>query len=242
MLIRPNEDFLNRGLVIPRLVEGSDFAAEETVLLECSDIVQTPVSVIMSATVQQLSSQTLRVSELGSQQSHVAEAGAGSGDERKIPPVSLNQVDWNQVYLALLEDKEAKGFGNLLIRPEGLRSIFEADEPVYRLIAEESLVRPRSQTERKRLQEAVTNILRKYADALYRRRKARWESNHMAYKVLDECDENFRFNIDEKADTSRYIIKAPRTDPDLVKAIQQLIADCNALYNEDQGALPRIPF
>ena len=47
LLIRPNEDFLNRGLVIPRLVEGSDFAAEETVLLECSDIVQTPVSVVM---------------------------------------------------------------------------------------------------------------------------------------------------------------------------------------------------
>ena len=142
----------------------------------------------------------------------------------------------------MLEHKEAKGFGNLLIRPEGLRSIFEADEPVYRLIAEESLVRPRNQTERKRLQEAVTNILRKYADALYRRRKAKWESNHMTYKVLDECDENFRFNIDEKGDTSRYIIKAPRTDPDLVKAIQQLIADCNALYNEDQGALPRIHF
>ena len=240
--IRPNAGFLNNGLVIPRLDKCSDFAVEETVLLECSNIVRTPVSVVMSATFQQLSSQQPRISELGSQQSHVAESGAGSGDERKIPSDSLNQVDWNQVYLALLEHKEARGFGNLLIKPEGLRSILEADQPVYKLIAEESLARPRNQAERKRLQEAVTNILRKYADALYHRRKAKWESNNMSYQILDECDENFQLNVGEKGDTSRYIVRAPRRDVAVVEEITKLIADCNALYDEDQGALPRIRF
>ena len=240
--IRLNAGFLNNGLVIPRLDKSIKFVVEETVLLECSNIVRTPVSVVMSATVQQLSSQTSRVSELGSQQSHVAESSAGSGDERKIPSDSLNQVDWNQVYLALLQHKEARGFGNLLIRQEGLRSILEADQPVYKLMGEESLVRPRNQAERKRLQEAVTNILRKYADALYHRRKAKWESNNMSYQILDECDENFQLNVGEKGDTSRYIVRAPRRDVAVVEEITQLIADCNALYDEDQGALPRIRF
>ena len=230
--IRPNKEFLNEGLVVPRLDEGSDFIAEETVLLERSEIVQTPVSVVMSATVQQLNSQ----------QSEATEANAGS--EREIPLDSLNQVDWNQVYLALLEHKEAKGFSNLLIRPGGLRSILEAESGklVYRLTAEESLARPRSQAERERLQEAVTNILRKYADTLYRRRQAQWESKRLTYQMLDECDANFRFNIGENGNAGRYIVRVPRNDATLAEEIEQLIADCNALYNEDRDTLPRIHF
>ena len=188
LFIRTNEDFLNQGLVIPRLDEGSDFAAEETVLLERSDAVQTPVSVVMSATVQQMSSQQSEATE------------ASSGGEKEIPPDSLNQVDWDRVYLALLEHKEAKGFSNLLIRPGDLQSILEpkSSKLVYRLTAEESLVRPRNEANRERLQEAVTNILRKYADTLYHRRKEQWEAKHLTYQMLDEHDANFRFNIGEK--------------------------------------------
>ena len=230
--IRPNKDFLNEGLVVPRLDEGSDFIAEETVLLERSDVVQTPISVVMSATVQQLSSQ----------QSEATEARAGG--EREIPPDSLNLVDWNRAYLALLEHKEAKGFSNLLIRPGDLRSILDAESGklVYQLTAEESLVRPCSQAERERLQEAVTNILRKYADTLYRRRQAQWESKHLTYQMLDECDANFRFNIGENGNAGRYIVRVPRNDATLAEEIEQLITDCNALYNEDRDTLPRIHF
>ena len=236
--IRPNQDFLEKGLVIPRLDEGRDFVAEETVLLERSDAVRTPVPVIMSAMVQQTSSQQMN----RQQHETIVPTVAASGGERQIPPSSLNLIDWNQIYLALLEHKAAKGFSNLLIRPGDLRGMFEAGQPIYRLTAEESLVRPRTPADRERLEEAVTNILRKYSDALYRRRNAQWESKHLTYKKLDETDENFRFNIGETVNSGRYVVRIPRNDAALTEEIQQLIADCNALYNDDEGALPRIHF
>ena len=81
-------------------------------------------------------------------------------------------MDWNKAYLDLLEYKETKRFNNLLLQPEQLRPILEARQKVYLLEAEESVVKPKNLDDRQRLQEAVTNILRRYADTLYRHRQA----------------------------------------------------------------------
>ena len=151
-------------------------------------------------------------------------------------------MDWEKAYLRLLEHKDTKGFSNLLIRMELLRPILEAGEDAYLLGAEASVVIPKSHDDRQRLQEAVTNILRRYADALYRRRQAHWESEHLAYHKLAHTDDNFRFNVGEHENAGKYIVKVPREKSDLAKQIEKLIADCNSLYREGQGALPRIHF
>lgn len=231
LFIRPNKDFLDRGLVIPRLDEGKMFSSQETVLLQ-HDAEVRPVSVVVSATVQQIQSG----------RNGLAATDASSGSEREIPSESLDLVDWNQVYLELLEYKETKGFSNLLIRPEVLRPILEAGKKTYLLEAEESVVKPESHDGQRRLQGAVTNILRRYADALYRQRQARWESNHLTYRKLDHTDDNFRFNIGESEKAGKYIVRIPRDKPELRIEIEQLIANCNALYREEQGGLPRIHF
>ncbi len=228
--IRLNDDFLNRGLVVPRLDEGSDFLAEETVLLERSDAVPMQVEVDMAAMVEHLSSR----------ESQGIQATAGR--EGTIPLESLDLVDWNHAYLALLRHKEEKGLDNLLIRPGKLRDILETEPPVYQLYAEESLFRPEDRVACARLQEAVVNILRKYADTLHRRRRAQWESNHLRYKTLDASEGNFHFNRGEGDRSSRYIVKVPRQDPDLIGEVETLFDDLNALYEEDRGRLPRIHF
>ena len=228
--IRLNDDFLNRGLVVPRLDEGSNFLTEETVLLERSDAVQMQVAVDMAVTVEHLSSR----------ESQGVQATAGR--EGTIPPQSLDLVDWNQVYLALLRHKEEKGVDNLLIQPGKLRDILEADSPVYRLYAEEALFRPENQASCARLQEAVVNILRKYADTLHHHRQSQWKSSRLRYKKLDMSEGNFRFNRGEDDHSSRYIVKVPRRNSDLVEEVENLIANVNTLYEEDKGRLPRIHF
>ncbi len=226
-LIRPNNRFLDKGLLIPRLDEGQKFTEQETVLLKRDSEVP-PVSVVMSARVQQIESG--RDGFVG--------ADASSGAARKIPSESLDLVDWEGAYLRLLEHKDSRGFSNLLIQPELLRPILEAGEEAYLLEAEESAVNPKSHDDQQRLQEAVTNILRRYTDALYRRRRARWESNHLSYRQLDHTDDNFRLH----ENAGKYIVKVPREKNELAKEIEKLIANCNSLYQEDQGALPRIHF
>ena len=231
LFIRLNEDFLGRGLVIPRLDEGKKFSSQESVLLQHEATVG-PVSIVMSATVQQMESG----------RDGVVATGASSGVQRKIPPASLDLVDWNNVYVELLEYKETKRFSNLLIRPGLLRPILEAGEKAYLLEAEESVVKPGSHSDRRRLQEAVTNILRRYADRLYRRRQAQWESKNLTYRQLDHSDDNLRFNVVRDGDTGQYIVKVPRNKTELVQAIEQLIKECNSLYTDDQRDLPRIHF
>ena len=229
LFIRPNREFLGRGLLIPRLDDGEDFQANEVVLLQY-DASVSPVSVMMSATVQ----------ELASHGNGITDASATSGDEQEIPDESLDLVDWNEACLALMEHKEARHLSNLVIQQNALRDILE--KRTYQLFIEESAVRPSSQIEWIRLQEAVVNILRTYADALYRHRQAKWESNHLVYKTLAEDDPNLRFNFNVGEEAGRYIVKVSREHANLIEEIEQLIANCDALYHDDRGKLPRIHF
>lgn len=231
LFIRPNRNFLDKGLVIPRLDDRRHFAADTEVLLE-------PISEVRSVFVDM----SAQVQRLDSGNASMIDASASSGSERLIPPESLALVDWESVYLALFEYKEQKGWGNLIIRPDAPRNILKVEKPVYRLVADENLVKPRKHTDKERLQETVVSILRKYADALYRYKREQWESNHLVYKTLDESDPNFQFNVNEDNVAGRYIVSVQRSKKDLIREIEQLIANCHELYENETNDLPRIHF
>ena len=231
LFIRPNHDFLDKGLVIPRLDGRRNFSADTEVLLE-------PISEVRSVFVDM----SAQVQRLDSVNTDITDASASSGSERRIPPESLALVDWESVYLALFEYKEQKGLGNLVIRPDAPRNILQAEKPVYRLVAEEILVKPQNLANQERLQETVVSILRKYADALYRYKREQWESNHLIYKTLDETDPNFRFNVKDDDITGRYIVSVRRSKTSLIREIEQLIANCHELYENETNNLPRIHF
>ena len=65
------------------------------------------------------------------------------GAERWLPPDQFVWLDWERLYLDMLEFKEERGFHNLLIRPEHPREILAAEEPkLYGLVCDESLLKP----------------------------------------------------------------------------------------------------
>ena len=229
LFIRPNPDFLDKGLVIPRTEDGRDFNADAWLRLNRNSAA--PVSVDVSARVHTISSGAT-----------TEEGAASSGEQRTIPRQSLDLVDWPRVYRALLEHARDKGMDNLTIDSAELRRAMESDPPVYTLTAERGVVEPRSPDDLERLQDAVLGILRKYAESVYRRGRGRWESNHMVYKTLDDKDANFRFNLADPAKTGRYIVSVPGSDEPLVREVERLIADCDALYGDESGQLPRIHF
>jgi hypothetical protein len=230
LFVWANEQFLKRGLVVPRQEEGRDFAKETDLLLEADPGVR--VVVDMSVKVQ-----TMESSNGGIQ---TAEVGAGA--RQTIPPESLALVDWEQAYLDLLAYKERKGLQNFVIRAEALRMIIENVN--YTLVVDESVVRARSFAERALLQEAVTRILRKYADNFYRNRREKWESRNLVYKTLDKSDPNLAFNreVVQERPEGTYVVKVLKSDKELIAAIEKLREDVDRLRKLETDELPRIYF
>jgi len=222
LFIRPNTSFLEKGLVVPRVPEGRNFEAETDILLEPETGVH--VHVDLSMKVQAL--------ESGSEGVTVADLRAGR--EQSIPAESLELVDWQKVYLELLEYKERKGLANLAIRPETPRKIVATSEParLYSLVADESVVAPRSFADTALLHEATVSILRKYTDRFYRVRQERWDSEHMVYTKLDDEDANFQ----------DYTVRIARGEAELIAAIQKLIEEGDRIYREETRELPSIHF
>ncbi|MBC7242604.1 MAG: restriction endonuclease subunit R, partial [Anaerolineae bacterium] len=224
-----NEPALKKDLLIPRTPEGRDFVAEERLVLEHDEHIK--VHVDMSVKVQAMASTATGL--------HDVQARAGA--ERTIPPDSLALVDWEQVYLDLLHYKTRKGWRNLIIHPETPRKLMGQID--YTLVADETVVRPRNFAERELLQQAVSNILRKYLDTFYRRRRERWETQTMAYRPLDENDPNLALNKDRLSERkAAYIVKVKRSDEELRQAIQKLIEESERLYRAENEKLPRIYF
>ena len=228
LAIRPNEDWLQQGLVVPRVADERDFEAEEDLLLEPECGVKVRVDV------------SLKVQALESDPAGLAGVGGRSGSEQLIPPESLDLVDWEQAYLDLLEYMEQKGRDNLIVRPEVPRRIIESGD-LYRLFAEETVVRPTSVAERVRLQEAVTSILRKYTDAFYRIHRERWESERMVYKTLDERDPNLSFTREAEA-KGQYVVSIRQSEHQLIGEVERLIDEGEQLYEKETEELPRLHF
>ena len=232
LFVKPNPDFLNKGLVIPRLPDDAQFDASPPVALEPDPSVR--VSLDVSARAQRL---------VSNEDGHTDDEAA-SGQETRISAAALDLLDWDDLRRELIQRARDKGMTNLVMTPDALRRIMEADEPAaYTLTADDGVANPATVEDLLRLREAALGILGKYADALYRNRNRKWESDNMIYKPLDEHDANLNFNISD-AGKGRYIVTVPASNDSLVKEIQRLIQNCNDLYRMDSpyADLPRIHF
>jgi hypothetical protein len=224
-----NEPALRKRLVVPRVPEDKAFHEQKQLVLGHDSKVSVWVDL------------SVRVQALESRANGVHTATVQSGVERRIPEESLALVDWEQVYLDLLDHKTHKGWHNLVIRPETPQQLIR--QMNYTLIADEATVRPRTFGDLRRLQEAVTAILRKYMDTFYRRQRERWETQAMEYRPLDKDDPNLSFNRDMvREGRPAYVVRVKRSDTELIKAVKELIAQEERLREEENHRLPRIAF
>ena len=217
--IQSNRDFLGRNLYIPRLHDQRSFADEEHLVLDIDRSITVRVDL------------SLKIQQVVSGNQGFTTIAANSGEEQGISSESLGLVDWQDIYIRLLEHKGSKGFSNLVVQPDIPRRIVET-ECLYLLFADASVVRPRSFADVSYLQDAVAAIVLKYAEKFYSVRQGQWESDNMTYSVLKETDTNFR----------DYTIKIPRDDAVLIDAVQKLITEGDRIYNQNVQELPIIHF
>lgn len=175
-------------------------------------------------------------------------ADARSGQAREIPPESLNWVDWRQAYLDLLAYKERRGWKNLLIRPETLRAIVEQKDsrgaPVCALWADAGVFSPQTFNGRALLQQAVTQLLCRYADRFYQARREQWEAGAMIYVTLDKDHPNLAFNQQPslREPRSAYIVRVSRSEEKLIEGIKKLQQNLPSLRRNEWQILPRLYF
>jgi hypothetical protein len=211
--IRTNEDFIGQGLVVPRIPDDRSFSGEADLFLEVDPAICVRVDM------------SLKVQTFESGSDGFTATAVKAGRERAIPDASLGLVDWERVYLELLEYKERKGMHNLAIRPDLPRAIFDKKEPsrLYSVVADDTVVKPDSFAGTALLHEAVLTVLRKYTDKFYRVQQERWDSENMVYKALDGDDANFQ----------DYTVKVARGEAKLIEDIQKLIEEADSVYRQD---------
>jgi len=218
--IRPNKEFLDKGLLVPRLPAGRAFADE-------CDVVLTPdkaarVSVDMS----------MKVESMRSVSGKLATVAMKAGQVQVIPPESLLLVDWEAAYVDLLEFKEAQGYTNMALTPDMPRKLIVHEPQLYGLVADDAVVRPRSFAETAVLQDAVLTILRKYVEKYYRLSQERWATEAMEYRELSKEDGNFQ----------NYTVRVSRRESKLLEAIKRLIKEADRVYRDVTTDLPTLHF
>ena len=231
--IRPREAFLQQGLVLPRVPGGRKFVKEEILFLEVKREIQVRVDL------------SLKVQMLESYSTGVASQDVQAGQATLIPKESLDLIDWEKIYLALLEFKQQRQMTNLVVTSTAPREILEHSEPaLYELFVDESVVRPRSFSDCVRIQEAAEDILRKYMEAFYRVEREKWESNHMEFALIDEGDPNLSFNLEEKGESKkgRYLLKIKKSEREFLSEVETLLTDVERLCEREVLELPCIRF
>ena len=230
--VRPNKEFLNRGLLVPRVPGDRTFADEA----------ETGLAPAAGAAV--FLDRSLKAQAIESQDGAFADVGAQAGSKRRIPTASLQLVDWNRVHLELLAYREQRGYANLALTPNDIRAVFESTDPVcHELVAEDELAEPQTLAGVGALSEAVTALAKKYVDGFYRMRQEHWASKTMRYSEVRDTDANFR----------DYVVRVPRAVgstknapaggyAQLLADLRQLVEEGERIYERETAELPNVHF
>ena len=175
-----NENFLERRLYVPAVQSYN-----QTVKGQC---------VPLSANINAYITHTTQIVEVigSSSQEGIRGNQSTAALERKIGQESLDLLDWEKIYLQLLEYKREKQFHNLIFDVGILQTIMKPEQELYGLtVMAESQVKPTSLTEVARLEELVITLLRKYIAKFYRSVQQQWSGSKMRLEHLDEDNTNF---------------------------------------------------
>ena len=219
--IKQNPEFLKKGLLVPRLPPEANFLQEQRFVLE----MEAHAAVTLDLTVQ--------VESIGSKEGRYTNTTFRSGTQRWVNPDFLRLLDMEAIYLEMIGHKEAKGYHNLIVRPEHPGQILGANFPkMYHLLCDEVLTTPTSAQGLRRLQDVLTGVVKKYLETFYKLRQQQWENGHMVYAVLTDKDPNFK----------NYTVRVPRRDEALQKTIQSIITEGKRIYKELRSDLPGVYF
>ncbi len=178
--IKPNMAHLENRLYVPTAAPYHKASVGECVPLE-----------VIPGTVVVHTTQSVDIIRSSSQRGIRGEH-AEAALQTNIPEASIELIDWEKIYLQLLEYKQEKQFHNLIFDIKTLKQILNPNEGVYKLsVMDKSEVVPTSFVELERLEGLALILLRKYIAKFYSLIQKQWNDKRVELRTLDEKDPNF---------------------------------------------------
>lgn len=147
-------------------------------------------------------------------------------------------LNWEEIYLKIIEFKISKGFYNLEIKKEILRGIIENGS--YKIYAYPEQIRLKSFRDLENIEEIVLMVLKKYIKSYYYHEKMQAETKKLDSVCLVKDDENFKYNEYKlKIDIPDDKKEREKVKERIVK-IKEVLKDIDRLYREDIEEIPTI--
>jgi len=200
--IEVNHEFLNKGLLIPK-IDTIRFAQEE--FFEVTGDESVSVTVDLAPKAEVLSS----IEEPGIQ----AETAFVP---RHINKDVLNMLDWQEIYLDLMKYRTERGWYNMAFSMETLKKIMIKDN-TYTLYCPEKFVQPRRFEDLQILKEVVVSVLKKYLREVYNQHRRVWSQRHVEIAELDAGHGNLNFE--------KYILKVKEEDQAVLAMVKELVEE-----------------
>lgn len=138
-------------------------------------------------------------------------------------------LDWNSIYLEIMNYKISKGYYNLIIDKRVLKEIIKSEK--YELLATKEQVTASSFEEIGNIERIVSTILKSYVDKFYKAAERKKSMDYLEVETLNEQDSNFEFG--------EIVVKIPK---ELIKDFENVFGKLDDVYKKDIVDIPTIHF
>ncbi|SFL74970.1 DEAD/DEAH box helicase family protein [Halanaerobium salsuginis] len=217
--IKPDKQFLGNDLLTIKLEEGYNFQDDRFIQLEVDKDID--VTIDLRPKLEQLSSSSKQEEdELTVEQKYYLD---------EVEKDIFNYVDWDKLYLEMINYKKQRQFSNLLIKKELLKEIIE--NKLYTLYCNKSTLAVNSFAKLAEIEDIIIKILKKYISQFYQSQRLAYENTHLKYTPLSREDGNFQ----------DYVVKVEKKNKKLIKEIKNLIDKKDEIYDQRLKGIKFIP-
>jgi len=217
--IKSNDEFLQKDLLTIKLMEGYSFQEDKFIPLEIDNNID--VTLDLRPKLERLSS-----SEQNDQE------GVANKQRYYIDDLEedvLDYLNWNNLYLELINYKKQQGFNNIIIKKDILREIIS--KKLYTLYCNDNDITVNLFQDLADIEDIVSKILKKYVSQFYQERKLAYENSYLHFTPLTREDGNF----------ADYAVRVEKKNQKLIKEIRDLISRKDEIYSEQLEEIESIP-
>ena len=155
-----------------------------------------------------------------------------------FPEDIVDLLNWDRIWEEICDFRILKGYWNLVLEREILRSLLLSDR--YKILALPEILEGKTEDDLIRLEDIAILVVKKYIDLFYRKYEKRFETENLRYATVGK--QLVLFAFEKPGDRYSYILKIDKRKKELIEEIKNLAKDLNKLIKEDTKILPRIYF